>query len=327
MRMTCLVSAGVVGFVTASGRAEILPTFWPAGCSYKATHIVVVTTEPAGRGRFKVTESWKGDLKPGDALTIPGLAGDAKGDMALFMARDPDPKSADPWKPVSIGKEWRVSVVWFEGEKVLAVEQPRSPGPADKMPMGGVNSRKEFKQFVDYYLDTERAYSAARAIEDPGKRAAAFAKIVNGRYDRQDEAFAELGKCGPPALPALRAYLKGPADYQQAYAVRAMVAAGGKDVVPELHAMLEAELAYWKVVGPKLAKSWWLEDQATNEPWKRFGTLGSLVSVYEDHPTPAYRETVVAVRDLFRRLPVIDKDTRIGNMSDGCDRVLKKGDR
>lgn len=94
MRMAFLVSVGIIGFVTSSVRAECLPTFWPAGCSYRATHIVVVTVEPAGGGRFKVTESWKGDLKPGDALTIPGLARDAKGDMALFMARDPDPKSA-----------------------------------------------------------------------------------------------------------------------------------------------------------------------------------------------------------------------------------------
>jgi hypothetical protein len=260
-------------------------------------------------------------------VTIPGLATDAKGDMVLFLGRDPNPKAAEPWKPVGLGTEWRVSVVWFEGEKVLAVDQPFNPGPAEVTQMRSVKSRKEFKQVIDFYLDTERAFATARAIKVPAERAAAFAKMVNGRYDRKDEAFEELGKCGPKALPALRDYLKGPPDYQHGHAVRAMVAAGGKDVVPELHAILEAELAYWKMVGPKLAKGWWLEDHTANEPWKRFRKLASLVSVYEDFPTPEYRKTVVAVRDLLRTIPAIDKDTRIGNMSDLCDGVLKKGDR
>lgn len=324
MRVLLLVGC-VVLFTGPSARAESLPTFHPA-CSYRATHIVVVATEPGGGGRFKVAESWKGDLRPGDALTIPGLARDAKGDMVIFMARNADPKSADPWKPVGVGEEWRVSVAWFDGGKVVAVQQHLNPGPAVVSHLSFVNSRKDFKQLVAYYVDTERAFAAARAIENLGERAAAFARVVSGEYDKKDEAFVELGKCGPKALPALRAYLKRPPDYLHDDAVRAMAAAGGKDAVPELHEMLKAELAYWKAVGPKLANDWWLADPATNEPWKRFGKLGSLVSVYEDCPTPAYRETVVAVRDLLRTIPAVDKDARIGNLSDLCDRVLRKGD-
>lgn len=312
---TSMVACAVL-FAGSPARAEDQPEFHPA-CSYRATHVVVAAAEPGGR--FKVAESWKGDLKPGDTLTIPALEKDAKGDMVLFLGRD-----GDSWRPAGIGDGWLISVAWFDGEKVLAIQQgDREMAVVSEY----VNSRKEFKQIVAFYLDTERAFAAARAIEDSGERAAAFEGIVNGRYDRKDEAFEELGRCGPKALPALRAYLKGPPDYQQQYAVRAMPTAGGKDVVPELHAMLEAELSYWRKVGPTLEKSWWLADHTMNEPAMRFATLGRLVSVYEDYPTPAFRETVVAVRDLLRTIPAIDGDKRIGNMSDHCDLVLKKGDR
>jgi hypothetical protein len=322
--MRTLLLAGCVVLFGGSARAEVFPVF-NAKCTYRATHIVVAATAPGGAGRFKVAESWLGDLKAGEQLTIPGLAKHAKGDMVLFLARDADPKAAELWKPVGIGKDWQVSVVWFDGEKVLAVRRDwNSPVVSEYLT---ANSRKEFKGVVEFYLETDRAFAAARDATDFGERAAVYTKIVNGRYDRKDEAFEELGKCGPKALPALRAYLKAPADYQHAYAVRALVAAGGKDVVPELHAMLETELAYWKETGPKLQKLWWLDDHAKNEPWKRFSLLGSLVAVYEVEPTPAYRKTLVALRDALRVMPGINNESGIENMPDRCEKALKKGDR
>jgi hypothetical protein len=45
---------------TTSLRAETLPTFHPASCSRKATHIVVVKTHDGGEGKFSVGRKRKG---------------------------------------------------------------------------------------------------------------------------------------------------------------------------------------------------------------------------------------------------------------------------
>ena len=68
----------LVGFVILSAigaipvDAGIRPSFSLDGCSWNATHIVLVQTIPKD-GAFSVVESWKGDLKPGDSLEVPEL--------------------------------------------------------------------------------------------------------------------------------------------------------------------------------------------------------------------------------------------------------------
>lgn len=52
--------------------ATIRPSFDLDGCSWNATHIVLVQTTDKN-GVFPVVESLKGDLKPGDLLEIPEL--------------------------------------------------------------------------------------------------------------------------------------------------------------------------------------------------------------------------------------------------------------
>ena len=52
--------------------AGIRASFSLDRCSWNATHIVLVQTIPKD-GVFSVVESWKGTLKPGDLLEVPGL--------------------------------------------------------------------------------------------------------------------------------------------------------------------------------------------------------------------------------------------------------------
>jgi hypothetical protein len=324
MRVPFLVGL-VITFAGSSARAADIPLFRPT-YTYWATHIVIVVTEPGG-GRFRVIESWKGDLGNGTGLTIPGLAADAKGEMVLFLSRNQDPTTADFWKPAGIGDQWRYSVVWLDGDKVSAYQRMLSTQPPELSPYVHAPTRNEFKRMIGFYLENERAFAAARALKDTDARVAAFAKIVNGFYDRKSDAFEELGKCGPKALPVLRAHLKERNDYDSAHAITAIAAAGGRDVVPELHQMLKAELEYWKQVGPTLKKYWWTENGTDNEPARRSGRLRLLIDVYASYPNPDYRATIIAVRDYLRTVPAIDQDKGTLNMSDYCDRVLKKGDR
>ena len=71
----CLSLAGFVVFLAIGAitvDAGIRPSFSLDGCSWSATHIVLVQTTPTD-GAFSVVESWKGDLKPGDSLEVPEL--------------------------------------------------------------------------------------------------------------------------------------------------------------------------------------------------------------------------------------------------------------
>ena len=79
----------VVSFAPAL-HAETLPEFHVGTCSYKATHIVMVKTEAAAQGKFRVVESWKGDLQKGAVLKLPALAKEGRGEMVLFL-RDGTP--------------------------------------------------------------------------------------------------------------------------------------------------------------------------------------------------------------------------------------------
>src|SRR6266508_1230362 len=54
--------------------AGIRPSFGIEVCSWNATHIVVATEGKTIDGVFRVLESWRGDLNPGDTIKIPELA-------------------------------------------------------------------------------------------------------------------------------------------------------------------------------------------------------------------------------------------------------------
>src|SRR4051794_15030124 len=258
MRRSWPVALVVVWFAGPAARAESLPTFHPGTCSYRATHIVLVKTEDGGAGKFPVVESGKGGLEKDAAFPIPALAKDAKGEMVLFLRRDPK-EAANPWRPAGVFREWRTSVAWLDGDTVSAVEQLENPGPAEVQPLEYIKSRKAFREVVGYYVDTERALDAAKAETDADKRVAALAAIVTGNYDRKEEAFRLLGRCGPKAVPVLRKVLGGKPSHDHKYAVAALAAAGGRDAVPEIVKRIEAEVAWWAAAGPKLQRGWWFQ--------------------------------------------------------------------
>jgi hypothetical protein len=299
-------------------RADTLPSFHPS-CTYKATHVIVVETQAGKDGSFRVVATWKGDLKKGDTLTIRELAKEAKGEMVLFLRRNLRAAPGEEWKPASV-YDWQTSVAWLEGDTVKAVQQRENPGPAEVLPLEGVKSREHFKDVIFYYLRTEQQFEKVKGTRDEETRVALLAEMVNGAFDRKEEAFAQLGRCGPKAVPVLRKFLKLPLNHQQKYAVTAFAAAGGKEVAGEINEMIDAEMGYWKETGPTLTKGWWFATDG--EPWIRYGRLSALVSVYRTLPSEDLKKRVVEVRDFFSKLPSVRQDQRIGQISELCERVL-----
>src|SRR6267142_2365604 len=146
-------------------RAGIRPSFQLETCSWNATDIVVATEGKKIDGVFRVLESWKGDLNPGDTIKIPELAsfqseasrvvqspwyGKETKDrvivtgerMVLFLKRDvhnavtetgnvaPAPAPSIKWKSASFYDEMNVSVVWIEEGHTFAFLQLVNPGPS-----------------------------------------------------------------------------------------------------------------------------------------------------------------------------------------------------
>jgi len=168
----CL-SAAVFAVLLAIGPipvdAGIRPSFSLDGCSWSATHIVLVQTTPED-GVFSVVESWKGDLKAGDLLDLPELkpikdavpissdpkpqgfdSQDAQGvseqiprqpvgsRMILFLKKKEQGGAASPstgnttgahWEPVSTFGGMKLSALWIDGGKGFCFRQWMNPGPS-----------------------------------------------------------------------------------------------------------------------------------------------------------------------------------------------------
>ena len=170
-KLGCLALVGFVILLPIGAipvDAGIRPSFSLDGCSWSATHIVLVQTT-AEDGIFSVVESWKGDLKAGASLEIPELkpnknavpissypkplgfdSQDAQGvseqvprqpvgsRMILFLKREEEGGAVAPsagnttgtqWEPVSRGG-MKVSVLWIDGGKSFCFRQWMNPGPS-----------------------------------------------------------------------------------------------------------------------------------------------------------------------------------------------------
>src|SRR5215831_19752820 len=142
--------------------ASFRPTFNLDGCSWNATHIVLVQTT-GNEGIFSVVESWKGDLKPGESLELselkpkenavpipsyPKPAGfdlqDGMGiseqiprqpvgsRMILFLKEQKvsGAGTSAKWGPASAWGGIKVSVLWIDGGKAFCFQQSENPGPS-----------------------------------------------------------------------------------------------------------------------------------------------------------------------------------------------------
>lgn len=332
--------------------AAIQPYFHLDSCSWDATHIVVVSEGDKIDGNVEVLESWKGELKKGDRISIRELAAFAPekereisnrvferdkkkvlpasvtcSRMVLFLIRKQEKPVADKpaetkWLPA--GGEWggiKVSTAWIEKDMVFAFAQEINPGPSLLFDWG--MNECELKCRVEELVAAQNALAEAMRQDDPSKRAAAIrplllsdSPIVRGSVIRA------LGESGAKSLPALRAILKDNAqrDYH-ANTIHALAKAGGAEVGPELTELLKQELAFWKKTAPGLPNGWWNGDGVKREELRSHYSLAhaTIISLGEIHHAGG-RDALIEFRDYWKSLPQLDFD----QLHKACDAALEK---
>lgn len=335
---------------TPAALGEILPSFRLDTCGWHATHVVVVTEGGKIDGAVQVLESWKGDLRKGDRLTLPELASIERAispgwarrvdptlpphvtgsRMVLFLKRRPlkrDP-SKGSWTPADYTKEMRVSVAWIEQGRVYAYVQEINPGPSRLVSLRMTEEalREELLRLVK----TQDGLTRALALPDPGKRAEALRPFVRSDLIyAQIATFEALGKCGKGGLPVLRELLRDDSlARQHAAVVRALTEAGGTAAGPDLTALLERELAFWKKTGPKLPAGWW-NNRGGLVGWEEAARLSDRYCLAREALRglrevrfAASRKVVAEFRDFWRSLPQLEDKSGLNEMSKECDRLL-----
>lgn len=233
--------------ICGSGSAAIRPSFEPEESSWRATDIVVVTEGEKIDGVFTVLETWKGDLKPGETITIPEMAEfearDARlidtwswvknereppeyvtGERMILFLREVTKVTDKPEEDSTLGGEGstNASSRWKSSNSLATemkystvwVEKGKLNWFVQKMNPGrsllssiGI-SEAELKTEVSSVLSTQNALNAALAITDPATRAGGLEPFAQHKiYRARKQAFAGLAECGESALPVLRRML------------------------------------------------------------------------------------------------------------------------
>ena len=231
--------------------ASFRPSFGLDGCTWNATHIVMVQTTAAG-DVFSVLESWKGDLKPGDLVELPDLKpaenapsistypesarSDLEGkvgiggpiprqpvgsQMILFLKKQEG--SGDgrqvKWEPANPWGGMKVSVLWIDGGKGFCFRQWNNPGPSALSECAPWTARSSdiavFTVRIQEVLQAQGDLAETLALKNEDVRAERLGRIALGDvYLAQKEAIDALGKAGTVALPQILQVLdKPPAFY------------------------------------------------------------------------------------------------------------------
>ena len=357
----------VIGFLvglllsfTPRTYAKIRPSFGIDDCTWHATHIVVATEGDKIDGRLTVLESWRGDLRPGDVISIPeltsfkpqssqeiktdmlGIKSDAPKSyvtgsrMILFLKKkDQSPEKStnsanksqrsDHWAPASWWQSINVSVLWIEGDQSFAFIQVMNPG--DSILTYYPDSEKEIRDRAFEVMHLQETENAAVAIEDESRRAEALAPFaLSELYYARDLAFAELQKCGKSAAPVLRRMLSDQTVLKvHSEVIKTLAAAGDDEVADEMIAIVREEFGFWKETGPRLRDGWWddINKPETEVLRNRYSkVLEALYSLKKLKPLGC-KEVVTEFRDFWRSLPQLDDNSGLNQMSEECDKVLR----
>ena len=332
-----------------AARAGIRPSFSLEYCSWNATHVLVATEGEKIDGDLTVLESWKGDLAPGEAVHVPGLAafrekssrlvnkpfGDGTaapplyvtGDrMVLFLRQRPKAGAAGvrAWEPAS-RDGINVSVLWVEGGKAYAFVQVINPGDSiliDYGPEGKI--RDAFSEIDAEHASLERA----AAVKNASARAEALEPFTaHELFLAREAAFEALRRCGRAALPVLLRVLHDQTRLKtHGEVIEALAEIGGQEVGEELTAVVGEELDFWKATAPGLRPGWWNEMNRpeTETLRERYSKLYQALNGLQKLRYAGSREVVTELRDFWRSLPQLDDRSGLNQMSEACDAVIGK---
>jgi hypothetical protein len=358
MKNLIIVSLIAVLLFTIHAEAGIRPSFVLDYCTWHATHIVIATEGDEIDGKLTVLESWKGDLQPGEVVSIPELAifkpqssrevkrgifGSEKpkkyvtgSRMILFLRKldrpvetlnEPVDKShgSDRWEPAS-RQGMNVSVLWIEGGQSFAFIQVMNPG--DSILTYYDDSEREIIDQAFEVLHLQERVNSSVAIQDESKRAEALAQFaLSESYYARDVAFAELQKCRKAALPVLRKMLGDQTILKRhSEVIKTLSAAGGDEVAAELTTIVREELGFWQETGPRLRDGWWnnMNEPETEVLRNRYSkVLEALYSLRKLKPVGC-KEVVTEFRDFWRSLPQLEDKSGLTQMSEACDKILQE---
>ena len=361
MKIRLIASLLLVLLFTPRTFAGIRPSFNLDYCTWQATHIVVATEGDEIDGILTVLDSWKGDLRPGEQISIPeldafkslssrelkdGIYGDKSHEpkkyvsglrMILFLKQKERSAETAPaarrdtpvdhqWEPASTsGITW--SVVWIEGGEPFAFMQIMNPGPS--LLTSYDESEQKLRERAFEVTQIRQEVNEVVAIKDQSRRAESLEPFTtSGLYYARDLAFAELQKCGPAALPVLRRMLKDPTLLNlHGSVIKALTSVGGEKVADELTALVKDELEFWKVTGPRLNNEWWNggEDAARREMLRdRYGKVLEALYSLRKLRAVGCKDVVTEFRDFWRSLPQLEDKRGLTQMSEECDKILSE---
>ena len=106
--------------------------------------------------------------------------------------------------------------------------------------------------------DLEDGFARAKGLKD---------YVRSDIREAQQLALRELGKSGESAVPVIREMLSDSNfSDEESDLTKALAAAGGESVGPELDANLREQLAFWQTNGPVLSTGWWNQDENPHAP-------------------------------------------------------------
>lgn len=254
--------------------------------------------------------------------------------MILFLKRqttpaanknqiDNDAISSITWRPAD-DAGFNVSVVWVEGTDTYAFQQLMNPGPS--LLTEYRIAEPEIKDRSLEVIGVQNSVNETLTISDCLKKSEALERFVTSPlYYARDVAFAEMQKCGEPALPVLRKMLTDQSLLSvHSEVIASMAKVAGEKIGDELTQLVKVELEFWKATGPILKEGWWnkIEDPETEILRNRYSRMYTALSSLKKLRFDGCRETVIELRDFWRSLPQLDDKGGLNQISEECDKIL-----
>jgi hypothetical protein len=327
----------VLALLATLARAELGPSFYVDGLTWRATHIVIVRTNGEG-GKVETIESLLGDFAPGETVPVEGLA-KYHGRRTHELGRGPRTaitgarvllflrRTGGTWEPADEHGGLHVSAAWIEGERVYANRQVLRPGPAVLTSLGA--TEKELRARIEALLDARARLARIAKEPDAERRATRAAAYVGSDYwPAHRRAIEILEGCGPAAARTLRGILADPLRAENHESViEVMGRTGGPGVAEDLTALLARQLEFWKKTAPELKRGWWNDLGPDCRRLRReYGIAHATLRALKRLRHGPCRETVTAFRDYWRSLPQLHDPSGLDQMTKAADAVLKSLD-
>jgi hypothetical protein len=328
----------VISFVQPS-LAAMRPAFLLDYCSWHATDVVLVEVTPKS-GVFRVMESWKGDLKAGNLITVPEMQpptggmeivsyprdfddivkGGANeqipaqhiGSQVVLFLKESSEASNNHWKSADLFGEMKASAVWMDRGQLYTFRQLMNPGPSVLVPWD--MTLDKMKDRVSEIHRIELELVRVTAIEDDAARAEGLKVYARSDVlEARQLAFNELPKSGPKALPAIREMLSDPAFAdERAELIKVFAEAGGESVGEELNVRLQEQVRFWQATAPTLPIGWWNQDATPHAPLREryTQTLQLVLALERVHCLQAVT-TAEQLGTFWRSLPQLNDPTRL----------------